>query len=391
MAYHNSDYLCRMKKELIGSAHRLGILGGGQLGRMIIQEALNYNIHVHILESDPNAPCAGIATSYTQGDITDYETVLAFGKDKDVVSVEMENVNIDALFELERRGVKVFPQPQVLAIVKDKGTQKKFYEENSIPTAPFTLLESNFNKSELQQRLPFVHKLRTGGYDGKGVNIVRTIDDLNATFTDTSIVEEMIAFEKELSVIVARNAHGEIVSYPVVECEFNEANLVEFLFSPAEVDVQTTQSAQNLARELITKLNMVGLLAVELFLTKDGELLVNEIAPRPHNSGHHTIECNVTSQFEQFLRAILGLPLGSTEIIRAGAMLNLTGSENNSGSAKYENLDEVLRVPGTHIHLYGKEITKPNRKMGHLTITDNDLSSVFDKVNKVRGLINVIA
>lgn len=380
-----------MEKKLTGSNYRLGILGGGQLGRMIIQEALNLDIDIHILEPDANAPCSRIASSFTCGSITEYESVYNFGKTMDTISVEIENVNIEALKQLEKEGVRVFPQPRVLELIKDKGIQKEFYAKAGIPTAPFKLLASDSPTSELENLLPCVQKLRTGGYDGKGVQILRTSEDLARAFSEASVVEELIPFEKELSVIVARNESGDIVSYPAVECEFNDANLVEFLFAPANISTEIEQKARQLAERVIQELDMVGLLAVELFLTSENELLVNEIAPRPHNSGHHTIECSECSQFQQHLRTVLNLPLGSTDAISAGAMLNLTGEDGFTGAVLYENYGELLKQKGVHLHLYGKATTKPNRKMGHITITGSDLTEVFSRVEAIRGLFRIKA
>lgn len=378
-----------MDKQKTSAQFKVGILGGGQLGRMIIQEAVNYDFHIHIMDSDPNAPCSRIAHEYTIGDIRNYNHVLRFGQDKDVLTVEIENVNIEALYELERKGVTVYPQPRVLELIKDKGTQKEFYAANNIPTAPFELLTADPNKNTLKAKIPFVNKLRTGGYDGKGVQIIRSEEDLPNVFKEAGIAEELIPFEKELSVIVARNKSGEMACFPVVECEFNDANLVEYLFSPADITREIENEAIALAQDVISKIDMVGLLAVELFLTKDGQLLVNEIAPRPHNSGHHTIECNVTSQFEQHLRSILDLPLGSTRAVQAGAMLNVIGSEGYIGPAVYEGLNHVLETEGAHLHLYGKEQTKPFRKMGHLTITGENMTTVRSKVDLLRGKLIV--
>lgn len=372
-----------MRKNLIGEAHRLGILGGGQLGRMFIQEAISYNIQVHIMDKDETSPCYLIASSFKKGDITDYHDVLSFGQKLDALTVEIENVNIEALYDLEKQGVTVYPQPRVLEIIKDKGLQKKFYIENNIPTAPFITMEKGHDKSAIAARIPFVQKLRKGGYDGRGVTIIKTVEDMNTIFEEASIIEELIPFSKELSVIVARNKQGETVVYPTVECEFNEANLVAYLFSPADIESTIEQKAAEIAIDLINKLDMVGILAVELFLTQDGELLVNEIAPRPHNSGHHTIECNVTSQFEQHLRSVLNLPLGSTELTRYGVMLNLIGKEGYSGVAIYEGLNEVLNEDDVHVHLYGKKVTKPFRKMGHITVA----SATMDKAKKIAATV----
>ena len=379
-----------MEKNLIGSEYRLGILGGGQLGRMFIQEAINYNIHVHIMENDENAPSAASANTFTKGDINNYDDVIAFGQNLDTLTVEIENVNIKALYELERRGVKVFPQPRVLEIIKDKGLQKQFYKNNNIPTSNFELLPANPNKSELASKIPFVQKLRTGGYDGKGVEVIKSESDLEKAFTEPSIAEELVPFTKELSVIVARNENGQTAVYPTVECEFNDVNLVEFLFSPAQISTEIEEKATILAIDVINKLEMVGILAVELFLCENGELLVNEVAPRPHNSGHHTIECNITSQFEQHLRSILNMPLGSTDITQSGVMLNLLGSEGHQGQAVYEGLFDIMSMKGVHVHLYGKELTKPNRKMGHITIAHKSMPEAIKMAKVIKNQIRVV-
>ncbi len=380
-----------MISKWYGKDLRLGVLGGGQLGRMLIQAANDLNIHIHCLDPDPNAPCSEIAHSFSCGSLTDYNTVLNFGSDKHLITVEIENVNVDALVELEKKGVKVFPQPNVLKLIQDKGLQKEFYKKNNIPTAAFELISS---KAELLLKtdFPFVHKLRTGGYDGKGVKIISNLSEAEQSFDAPSVIEVKIDFQKELSVLVARNEKGEIKTFPLVECEFNpEANLVEFLFSPADVSSEIELKTKEIASQLIEKLNMVGLLAVELFLTKSNELLVNEIAPRPHNSGHHTIECCTTSQFSQHLRAILNLPLGDTSLIQAGAMINLVGEKEFNGPVIYDGLENLLSIPGVFPHLYGKEISKPFRKMGHITITGKNIDELKAKRDKIKGLIRVIS
>jgi 5-(carboxyamino)imidazole ribonucleotide synthase len=380
-----------MISKWYGKDFRLGVLGGGQLGRMLIQAANNLNIHIHCLDPDPNAPCSEIAHSFSCGSLTDFNSVLNFGSDKHLITVEIENVNVEALVELEKKGVKVFPQPNVLKLIQDKGLQKEFYLKNNIPTAAFELISS---KAELLLKtdFPFVHKLRTGGYDGKGVKIISNLSEAEQSFDAPSVIEEKIDFQKELSVLVARNEKGEIKTFPLVECEFNpEANLVEFLFSPADVSPEIELKAKEIASKLIEKLNMVGLLAVELFLTKSNELLVNEIAPRPHNSGHHTIECCSTPQFSQHLRAILNLPLGDTSLIQAGAMINLVGEKEFNGPVIYDGLENLLSIPGVFPHLYGKEISKPFRKMGHITITGKNIDELRAKRDKIKGLIRVIS
>jgi 5-(carboxyamino)imidazole ribonucleotide synthase len=381
-----------MQKKWYQSEFKLGVLGGGQLGRMLIQEAINLNVHVHCLDSDLHAPCSEIASSFTLGSLNDFQGVLDFGQDKDVITVEIENVNIEALEALEKQGKKVFPQARVLKLIKDKGLQKQFYKENNIPTADFKLIE---DKNQLEQQkdfLPFVQKLRTGGYDGKGVTTIQSEKDFEKGFDVPSVLEKFVDFEKEIAVIVARNETGEIQTFPAVECEFSESlNLVEFLFSPASITKEVETEAQNIAKEIILKLDMVGILAVEFFLTKSGELLVNEIAPRPHNSGHHTIECNITSQYEQHLRSILNLPLGSTKIIQAGVMVNLLGEANFEGKAIYDGLDEILKIEGVKPHIYGKENTKPFRKMGHVTIVNTDLEEAKKIGRLVQEMIKVKA
>ncbi len=380
------------KSVTYGRGSRVGMIGGGQLGRMFIQSAIDFNVEVHVLDPDPQAPCKFIAHSFTEGSLNDYETVLKFGEDKDVLTVEIENINIEALEVLEKMGKKVFPQPNVLRIIKDKGIQKEFYSNHNIPTAPFKLIQSNDELNKNIDFLPFVQKMRTGGYDGKGVQVIKSKNEFEKGFQAPSVLEQLIDFEKEISVIVARNEAGQMTTFPAVECEFNpEANLVELLFSPANISTQVEQNAQELAKSVIEKLDMIGILAVEMFLTKDGELLVNEIAPRPHNSGHHTIECNVTSQFEQHLRSILNLPLGSTKIIQAGAMINLLGEKGFEGKAVYEGLENYLKLPGVHPHLYGKTHTKPYRKMGHVTVTGELVEDVKQLAKEALIGIKVIS
>jgi 5-(carboxyamino)imidazole ribonucleotide synthase len=381
-----------MQKFWYGNSSRLGMIGGGQLGRMFIQEAINFDVHVHVLDPDINAPCKDISHTFTLGELTDFEDLYNFGLDKEILTVEIENVNIEALEALEKLGKKVFPQPRVLKIIKDKGLQKQFFLDHNIPTAEFILIETSDELKSHFSFLPFMQKMRTGGYDGKGVQAFYSESDINKAFPDPSVIEKLIPFEKELSVIVARNERGEIVVYPTVECEFSsEANLVEFLFAPANITTEIEVKASELAVKIIQALDMVGILAVELFLTNSGELLVNEIAPRPHNSGHHTIECNITSQFEQHLRSILNLPLGSTEIIQAGAMINLLGEKGYEGPVFYEGLEKYIGFSGVHPHIYGKALTKPYRKMGHVTISGKSLNDVKSLASQVKRGIRVIS
>lgn len=381
-----------MKAKWYGDNLKLGIIGGGQLGRMFIQEAINYDVSVHILDGDIAAPCKTIATTFTHGVITDYDAVYNFGLDKDILTVEIENVSIEALEALEKMGKAVFPQPRVLKIIKDKGLQKQFYKDHQLPTADFVFIENKAELNTYHDFFPGVQKMRTGGYDGKGVQILKSINETAKGFDVPSILEKMIPFTKELSVIVARNQAGEIAVYPTVECEFSPtANLVEFLFAPAEISKEIETKAQQLAVEIITKLDMVGILAVEYFLLENGELLINEIAPRPHNSGHHTIECNYTSQFEQHLRAIMNLPLGNTDIILPGVMINLLGEEGFEGNAIYQGMEEVMQEKGVYIHLYGKKTTKSNRKMGHLTVALPSLEEAKTKARAAKEKLKIIA
>ncbi len=367
--------------------NKIGVLGGGQLGRMLIQEAINLNVELHCLENDDDAPCAKIAHGFTKGSITDKQTVLNFGAAFDVITVEIENVSIEALYELEGLGKKVFPQPRVLELIRDKGQQKEFYKIHQIPTAKFQLI-TEVSGLNAPMEFPFVQKKRVGGYDGKGVKIIRTQSDWENRFTEPSVIEALIPFEKELSVIVARNEDGEVKTFDAVECEFNsEANLVEFQFSPAAISKEIEAKAQEIAKHVISTLDMVGLLAVEFFLTKSGELLVNEIAPRPHNSGHHTIECCYTSQFAQHLRAILNLPLGDTGLIMPGAMLNIVGEKGFEGPAVYQGLQDVLAMSGVYVHLYGKSTTKPFRKMGHVTVLGREISEIKERIDYIKSIL----
>ena len=370
---------------------QLGILGGGQLGRMFIQSAISYGTPIHILDPNSLCPAAHLCDSFTEGSFNDYEAVLNFGKGKDILTIEIENVNTEALFELEKQGVKVFPQPRIIELIKDKGVQKQFYVDNGIPTSPFQLCNS-LEEVKKKATFPIVQKMRKGGYDGKGVQILKSESDLEKAFEVPSLLEEMIDFDKEISVIVARNENGEIISYPTCEQEFNpEANLVEFLFSPAKVSEETENQAQEIAKTIIEKLDMVGLLAVEFFVLKDGSVLVNEMAPRTHNSGHHTIECNYTSQFEQHYRSVMNFPLGSTDIVQPGVMINLLGDKNHTGTPVYEGIDEVMKQEGVYVHLYGKNQTKPFRKMGHITVVNPDLDKAIEKAREVAKKVRVIS
>ena len=381
-----------MIEKLATSSLKLGIISGGQLGKMLIQEASKWAIATYVLDPDPDCPAKRIATVHVEGDFLDFDTVYAFGKEVDILTYEMENINIEALIKLKVDGYKVVPDPEVLALIQDKGLQKEFYKKHNIPTSPFSCYENSdaIHKAieEKHFSYPFVQKLRKGGYDGHGVALINSAED---TLLDgSSMLEKKVEIDKEIAVIVARNDLGEVSCFPAVEMTFNaQTNLVEDLFCPANISQEDVNSAENLAIQIIEKLGMVGLLAVEFFIDKNGEILVNEVAPRPHNSGHHTIESVMTSQLEQMLRAILGLPLGSTQLIMPSVMLNLLGEAGHEGAVHYEGLSEVLAMEGVKVHLYGKKNTRPSRKMGHVTVLSETVESALETANKVKNILKV--
>lgn len=378
------------------STIKLGIIGGGQLGKMLNLAALNWHLDTYILDPNKDCSCASSNNQLIEGDFTDYHTLYQFGKDKDLLTIEIEKVNVEALKALKNEGVKVFPEPNVIELIQDKGLQKEFYLKKGLPSSDFILLE---NKIEVLNNLesghisiPFVQKSRKGGYDGKGVHIVSNENDLAELMDVPCVIEDLVSIDKELAVIVARNQQGEISAFPVVEMEFNpKANLVEFLVCPADIDKSIETTAITIAKSCIKEFNMTGLLAVELFLTNDGKVYINEVAPRPHNSGHHTIEACLTSQYEQHLRAILGLSLGSTSIQTPAVMINVLGEPGYKGQAKYEGLEECLKVEGFKLHVYGKQETKPFRKMGHATLLDADIEKAKEKARFVQKKLKVIA
>ncbi|MFK7954002.1 MAG: 5-(carboxyamino)imidazole ribonucleotide synthase [Ekhidna sp.] len=371
---------------------KIGVLGGGQLGRMMVQSAINYNLDISIIDPDPNAPCSHLVENFTVGKLTDEEAIYNWGKNFDLVTIEIENVSVVALKRLQSEGVKVYPQPEIIELIQDKRKQKTFYKANRIPTSDFVLTENKTDVAKYNDMLPAVNKLGKEGYDGRGVQMIRSVQDLEKAFDKPGLLENLVDFDKELSVVVARNENGETKCFPVVELSYHpEHNLVEFLFAPAQVDKSIEEKAYALAENVIEKLDMIGLLAVEMFLTKDGELLVNEVAPRTHNSGHHTIEANITSQFEQHLRAIMNMPLGSSDLITPAAMVNLLGEDGFTGNALHEGLSDCLAMKGVYVHLYGKKITKPFRKMGHVTITDSDIDTLKTKARKVKDTLKITA
>ena len=379
-----------MAKDFYGEL-QLGILGGGQLGRMMIQEAINFNVSVHVLDPDKNAPCRKLCNHFECGALNDFDTVYNFGKNLDMITIEIEKVNVDALEKLEEEGVQVYPQSRIIRLIQDKGLQKQFFKQNDIPTAPFQLISSKESLANATMPLPFIQKLRKDGYDGKGVKKLSTEADLATAFEAPSLIEEWIGFEKEVAIIVSRNERGEVATFPCVEMEFNpEANLVEFLVSPATLSADIQQQAEALAKKIAEDLQIVGLLAVELFLTKDGRLLVNELAPRPHNSGHHSIEGNFTSQFAQHLRAIFNLSPGNTATRGHAVMVNLLGEAGHEGLAHYKGVEEILAMDGVYLHLYGKKYTKPFRKMGHICVVSEDREKAIETARKVQQTIKVI-
>ncbi|MEY3399062.1 MAG: hypothetical protein RL220_1656 [Bacteroidota bacterium] len=381
-----------MKKPFYSHDFRLGILGGGQLGRMLIQQALNYDISIDVLDPSPNAPCAGIAHHFEVGDFADYDAVLHFGRKVDLLTIEIEHVNLEAMLKLEEEGIEIHPRPSLLKTVQDKGLQKQFFRLNGIDTAPFVLVNDETEIAQHADKFPVMQKLRKGGYDGKGVQPIRTSEDIALALKGPSVLEQMIHFDKEISVIVARNASGDMATFPVVEMEFNpEANLVEFLFCPADIAPETAAAADRLARKVAEAIDLTGVLAVEMFLTKEGQVLVNEIAPRPHNSGHQTIEGNVSSQYDMHLRAMLNLPLGDTSVTRPSVMVNLLGEKGFSGPVRYEGIEEVMSWPGVYVHLYGKAETKPFRKMGHVTITAPGLDEARSLARRVKDTLKVVS
>ena len=383
-------------KNYFSSDFKLGILGGGQLGRMLLAETQKFDIHTAVLESNKNAPCAAICNEFVLGDLLDFEAVYNFGKKVDLLTIEIENINLDALDRLEAEGVKIFPKPKDLRIIQSKARQKKFYLEHHIPTAAFhhfeDLDELIHSFENIDITFPFVWKAARFGYDGNGVKIVRNSTDLNSLPNEECIIEELIPFKNELAVIVAKNEGGETKTYPVVEMEFHpEANQVEYVICPARINANIAKKAREIALKVVNDLDFVGLLAVEMFQTETDEILVNEVAPRPHNSGHYSIEASYTNQFEQHLRSILNLPLGATASKVAGIMVNLVGEEGFSGEVFYQNIEKIIKIDGVTPHIYGKKETRPFRKMGHVTIVHSEIDIAREIAQKVKETIRVIS
>ena len=377
------------------SKQTIGILGGGQLGKMLLNITRQWDLQTKVMDPSAEAPARIACNHFVQGDLMDYQTVVDFGKEVDVLTIEIENVNADALATLEQQGVKVYPQAAVLKVIQNKCHQKQFYQKNKIPTASFQLFNSKEELKDVVGRglisFPFVWKSESMGYDGYGVQIVRSNQNLEEIKEGACMAEELVAIEKELGIIVCRSPKGETRCYPCVEMEFHpEANQVEYVLSPARISKDVAKKAEEIALAVSKAFQHVGLLAVELFLTKDGEIWVNEVAPRPHNSGHYSIEASYTSQFEQHIRALLDLPLGNTANKVSGVMVNLVGKEGHNGPVHYKNIEHILAIEGVNPHIYGKKETRPFRKMGHITIVNKELSVARKIAEDVKETIEVI-
>lgn len=385
------------KKRKINSDFKIGILGGGQLGKMLCLAAQPWDVTTCILDVDPSFPAGNVCDEFTQGNFKKYDDVYNFGKDKEVITIEIEHVNTDALKQLVKEGKTVHPNPHKLEIIQDKYLQKKYFHEHGLPVSSYDHYDSASDIKEAftngKLELPFVQKTRTAGYDGRGVAIIKNEDDLNNKLLEApSLIEPLVNIKKELAVIVAKNESGDIKAFPPVEMDFNpDVNLVEWVISPALITERLQAEAVDIAIKTIQSLDICGLLAVELFLTQENQILINEVAPRPHNSGHHTIDAAFTSQYQQHLRAILNWPLGNTKNHTPSLMVNLLGAPNQTGKAIYKNVDKCLALDGVKMHLYGKEITKPFRKMGHMTIVDSDLENAKNKARFIKEHLTIIS
>ena len=367
---------------------KIGILGGGQLGRMLIQEALKYDDEFYTLDPSSDCPCAGIS-HFTKGDFNDYQTVMDFGKDKDVLTIEIEHVNVRALEDLQKQGIKIIPSPNAVKIIQQKILQKEFYQRNEIPSPNFQVIQ---DKSEVNFPLPFVQKLNTGGYDGKGVQVIRNEKELENLWDAPSVLEALVDIEKELSVIVAKNDKGEVKVFPVTEMVTNpRLNLLDFNICPSEISDDIQTQIDEIVKKFIQAMASSGLFAIELFLDKNGKVWVNETAPRLHNSGHLTQEGNSNSQFEQMYRVVKNLPLADTNADKYSGMFNLVGEEGYQGKVYYEGLKEILKLPKTYVHLYGKTETKPGRKMGHINILADSREELLEKLTTIKSMIRVIS
>ena len=373
------------------STKKIGILGGGQLGRMLLQAAANYPVDTFVMENDVNCPAAHLCHHFTKGDITNFQDVYNFGKNLDAITIEIENVNVEALEKLELEGVKIYPNPAALKIIKNKILQKQFYKENEIPTSDFYVTNSIAELNNHQHFLPAVHKLAMGGYDGRGVEVLRTAADLQKGFDAPSILEKMVDIKKEIAVIIAVNEQGEHAMYPAVDMVFDQRlNLLEYQLSPAELSDKVLWKIEAIATKLVKSLKSPGIFAVEFFVDKNDQVSVNETAPRVHNSGHHTIEGNYSSQFDMLWRVMLGYPLGCPDAILPAAIVNLLGAEGFTGDAHYEGLNEILKLDNVYVHIYGKKQTKPGRKMGHVTILSKEKQELIHQANRIKKTLKVI-
>ncbi len=370
----------------------IGILGGGQLGRMLLQAAANYPVQTFIMENDAACPAAHLCHHFTKGDITNYNDVYNFGKNLDALTIEIENVNVEALEKLESEGVKIYPKPAALKTIKNKILQKQFYKKHQLPTSDFVITNNLAELKEQEHFIPAVHKIGEGGYDGKGVQLLKTKQDIEKGFDAPAVLEKIVAIEKEIAMIVAVDNAGIMVFYPAVDMVFDhDLNLLSHQISPADIQDKIFWRVEAISIAVVKALQSPGIFAVELFIDKQGEVYVNETAPRVHNSGHHTIEANYSSQFDMLWRIMLDYPLGSTEAILPAAIINVLGAEGHNGTAQYEGLNEVLKIPNSFVHIYGKKETKPGRKMGHVTVLSKEKQELIHQVNRIKSTLKVIA
>jgi 5-(carboxyamino)imidazole ribonucleotide synthase len=359
---------------------------------MLLQAAANYPVETHVMENDEDCPAAHLCHRFVKGDIRNFDDVYRFGKGLDALTIEIESVNEDALEKLEAEGVRVYPKPAALRTIKNKITQKQFYTEHSIPTAEYIVTQNLDGVRARLDLLPAVHKIGAGGYDGKGVQILRTREDVEKGFDQPGVLEKMINIDKEIAMIIAINDKGECALYPPVNMVFDQRlNLLDYQISPAELPEGILWKVEAVSLRVVKELKSPGIFAVELLVTRQGEVYVNETAPRVHNSGHHTIEANYSSQFDMLWRVILGYPLGNTEAILPGAIVNLIGAEGCEGEVHYEGLKEVLQMDNVFVHLYGKKETKPGRKMGHVTIISREKQDLVYKAHKIKNTLKVIS
>ena len=371
---------------------KAGILGGGQLGRMLLQQAVNYPVVTYVMENDPNCPAAHLCHHFTLGDIQNFDDVYNFGKGLDVLTIEIESVNVEALEQLEKEGVKVYPTSAAIKTIKNKILQKQFYKQHSIPSSDFVITENKNGLAAHQAMLPAVHKVAMGGYDGRGVQLIKTTSDFSLAFDAPSVLEKMVDIKKEIAVMVAMNAKGDTALYPPVEMIFDPSlNLLDYQLCPAKLDQQVLWKCEAIALKVVKDLQSPGIFAIELFVDHNNNVFVNETAPRVHNSGHHTIEANYSSQFDMLWRVMLDYPLGNTDVVMPSAIINIVGAANHTGNAVYEGLEEILKLDNVYVHLYGKAQTKPGRKMGHVTIVSNERQELIHQANRIKNTLKVVS